>query len=279
MNLGQKLPLVGNGTGGDGGRSSSNADSGGSGDADGSWGGVGAGVGVLDDGGGAADLDDVLSTDWDWDWHLIRPLDVDGGGDLHDLLDVLDDVVGDGVGLLHVDGLVDDVVVDTGLDDGGVHGLGALESSGDSDVELGDDWLQHLGVVAGDVLLGAVVDLLGHHWGGLVHGFGGWGLDAGAVGGGHADGSWGGGDSHGGSGHDSWGSGDGWGSGDSWGSADDASWGSVGTGDDASGESTSVPQRIVGDQLSGGGDGAGDDSRQDGSHGVHDAKFVLSEDK
>merc|ERR1719461_2680640 len=217
MNLGQKLPLVG---------SSGNADSWGSGDAD-SGGSVGAGVGVLDDGGGAGDLDDVLSADWDWDWHLIGPLDVDG--------------------------LVDDVVVDAGLDDGSGDGLGALESSGDSDVELGDDWLQHLGVVAGDVLLGAVMDLLGHHWGGLMDGFGGWGLDAGAVGGGHADGSWGGGD--------------------------DASWGSVGTGHDASGEGTSVPQRIVGDQLSGGGDGAGDDSRQDGSHGVHDAKFVLSEDK
>merc|ERR1719336_3354964 len=204
MNLGIKLPLVGNGTGGDG-WGSSNADSWGSGDADGGGGVVGAGVGVLDDGGGAGDLDDVLSTDWDWDWHLIGPLDVDGGGHLHDLLDVLDDVVGDGVGLLHVDGLVDDVVVDTGLDDGGGDRLSALESSGDSDVELGDDWLQHLGVVAGDVLLGAVVHLLGHHWGWLVHGGGGWGLDAGAVGGGHADGSWAGGDSHsgGGSGDDS----------------------------------------------------------------------------
>ena len=243
---------MGDGAGGDGG----------GGDGGDSGGSVGAGVGVLDDGGGAGDLDDVLSADWDWDGDLIGPLDVDWGWDLHDLLDVLDDVVGDGVGLLHVHGLVDDVVVDAGLDDGGVDLLGALQGSGDSDVELGDDWLQDLGVIAGNVLLGAVVDLLGDHWGGLVHGGGGWGLDAGAVGGGHADGGGGGSDG------DGWGSGDGdWGgvagSSDGWGGNNAGSQGW--SGDNTGGEGTSVPQRIVGDVSSGGGDSAGNDSRQDGS--------------
>merc|ERR1719295_749661 len=126
----------------------SNADSGGSGDGWGSgvtdsgdggdtgvnvdgWG-HGVVVGVLDNGLGPGHLDDVLSTDWDWD------------------------------------GLVDDVVLNGGVDDGGGDGLGSLERSGHSDVDLGDHWLEDLGVVSGDVGLGAVVDLLGHLLGWLV---------------------------------------------------------------------------------------------------------------
>merc|ERR1719369_708064 len=194
---------------------------------------------------------------------------------------MLDHIIGHVVGLLHVDGLVDDILLGPGLDDGGGDGVGALEGGGHGDVDLGDHWLEDLGVVAGHVLLGAVVHLLGHHWGGGVHAGSGWGLGLGGVGGGHTDG-WGGG-----SNGDSWG-----GDGHSWGS-DGHSWGGVadsadkaGVSDDASGVSnhtggqgTSVPQGIVGDVSSGGGDSAGHDSRQDGSHGVHDVKIFLSEDK
>merc|ERR1719351_618820 len=106
----------------------SNADSGGSGDADsgGSGDGWGSGVtdsgdggdtgvnvdgwghgvvvGVLDNGLGPGHLDDVLSTDWDWDGHVVWLLDVDG--------------------------LVDDVVLNGGVDDGGGDGLGSLRAVG-----------------------------------------------------------------------------------------------------------------------------------------------------
>merc|ERR1719295_486722 len=144
--------------GGDGGDTGVNVDG---------WG-HGVVVGVLDNGLGPGHLDDVLSTDWDWDGHVVWLLDVDGGGDLYDLLDVLDDVIGDSVGLLNMDGLVDDVVLNGGVDDGGGDGLGSLKGSGHSDVDLGDHWLEDLGVVSGDVGLGAVVDLLGHLLGWLV---------------------------------------------------------------------------------------------------------------
>jgi len=233
----------------------SDADSGGSGDGWGSgvsdsgdggdtgvnvdgWG-HGVVVGVLDNGLGPGHLDDVLSTDWDWDGHVVWLLDVDGGGDLDDLLDVLDDVIWDGVWLLNMDGLVDDVVLNGGVDDGSGDRLGSLKGSGHSDVDLGDHWLEDLGVVSGDVCLGAVVDLLGHLLGWLVDCAGGWGLDGGAVGGGHADGSVLVDGSNGGSGNDSWGSdrGDGWGSGDA--SVADGSWGSDSSDDTVSGDNAS----------------------------------------
>jgi len=237
--------------------------------------GDGASVHVLDDGSGHGLLDDVSSTDWDWDGDLIGPLDVDGGWDLDHLLDVLDDVIGHVVGLLHVDGLVDDVLLGPLLDDGGGDAVGALEGGGHSNVDLGDHGLEDLGVVAGHVLLLGVVGLLGDHWGWDGHAGGGWGLGLGGVWGGHADG-WGweghGGDS-GGDGHSG---------GDGWGGVGAGGMSDGGGGDDASGgegghtggEGTSVPQGIVGD-LSGGSDSAGHDSRQDGSHGVHDAKLFF----
>ena len=130
--------------------------------------GDGAAVDVLDDGGGLDPLDDVSAADGHGHGDLVGPLDVDGGGDLDDLLDVLDDVIGDSVWLLNMDGLVDDVVLNGGVDDGGGDGLGSLKGSGHSDVDLGDHWLEDLGVVSGDVGLGAVVDLLGHLLGWLV---------------------------------------------------------------------------------------------------------------
>jgi len=61
---------------------------------------------------------------------------VDGGGDLNDLLDGLDDIIGDIVGLGDLVGLVDDVGLLLDGDDGGVDLGGATESGGDGDVVL-----------------------------------------------------------------------------------------------------------------------------------------------
>jgi len=158
-----------------------------------SWGsGVVSGVGVLDDGGGPGDLDNVLSSDWDWDGHMVWLLDVDGGGHLDQLLHMNRDVVWDGVWLLHMNRLVDDVGLLLNLDDSWVDLLGSLQGSWHSDADVWDGWLEDLGVVAGDVGLLTVVHLLGDLLWSLVDGDDGLTLNrGGGVWGWHADG-WGG---------------------------------------------------------------------------------------
>ena len=182
--------------------------------------GVGLNVVVVNDGSSLNTLDDGLTGDGGWDSVWDGPGNVDGGGDLNDLLDWLDDIIGDIVGPWNLIGLVDNVGLLLDGDDGGVDLGGSTESSGDGNVKLGDGWLEDLGGVAGNVGGGSKVDLLADLGWGLVDG-GDWGSDdgGGAVGCGGRDG---GGD--GGSNGGSVGGGDG---SSVRGSAEDSRWGST----------------------------------------------------
>jgi len=226
-------------------------------------------VSVLDDGSGAGDLDDVLTLDWVWVWHGVRLGDVHGGGHLDDLLNVLDDVTGDGVWLLHVHGLVDDEGLLLDLDHGWVDLLGALESGWHSNADVWDGWLQDLGGVAGNVGLLAVVHLLGDLLWGLGNGHSGLASNVGGVvWGWHADGSWG-------SSNDSWG--------DSWGGSV-AQWGSGqwSSGQWSSGQWSSGQvmntSKWSHSHVGWGGAGSSDHCGEDCGHWVHDEiqRVVLS---
>ena len=144
----------------------------------------GLNVVVADDGSSLNVLDDGLAGN--------------GGGDLDDLLDWLDDIIGDIVGPGNIVGLVDNVGLLLDGDDGGVDLGGSTESSGDGNVKLGDGWLENLGGVAGNVGGGSKVNLLADLGWGLVDGGDGGSDDGGgAVGSWDRDGS--SGDGHGGS--------------------------------------------------------------------------------
>ena len=133
-------------------------------------------VGALDDGGGLPVVDDGLALDGDCHGVGDRPVYVDGDRDLPDLLLDHGDVVGDVVGPLDWDGLVDHVGLLDGLDQGCVDLVGSLEGCGHGDGEVGCGGLVDLGGVAGDEVLAAEVELLGDHCGGLAVGDGGRGL-------------------------------------------------------------------------------------------------------
>ena len=122
---------------------------GGSGSEDG--GSDGLDVVVPDDGSTLDTLDDGLTGDGGGDGVWDGLGDVDGGGDLNDLLNGLDDIVGDIVGPGDLVGLVDDVGLLLDGDDGGVDLGASTEGSGDGNVEVGDGGLQDLSGVAGNV--------------------------------------------------------------------------------------------------------------------------------
>jgi len=214
-----------------------------------------SGVCVLDDWGGAVDLDDVLSPDWVGLWDSVWLGHVDWVGHLDDVLDVLGHIVWHGVWLLDMDGLLDDVGLLLDGHDGRVDLLGALQGGWHLDGNVGDGWLDDFGVVAGNVSLLAVVHLLADLlWclgdGGSVntHDL------AGGVGSRQADGSWGWGGNVDGTGQDWVGTSQEWGGSQTWGGKSQLSWG---------------------------GGGSGDDSREDSGHWVHDEECLafLSEDK
>ena len=138
---------------------------------------------VLDDGGTLNTLDDWLANNGGWDGVWDGLGNVDWGGDLNDLLNWLDDIIGNIVRLGDLVGFVDDVGLLLDGDNGRVDLGGAPESGGNSDVEVGDGWLENLSGVSGDVGGGAKVNLLVDLSWGLVDG-GHWSTDnsGGAVG-------------------------------------------------------------------------------------------------
>merc|ERR1712004_773209 len=105
---------------------------------------------------------------------------MDGSGHLNDPLDMFDHVIGNIVGLLNRDGLVNGVDLLLDLDNGSIDGLGALQGGGDGDLEIGDGGFQDLGGVSGDVSGLSQVDLFGDD------GF----LGLSQVGSGKRDGGW-----------------------------------------------------------------------------------------
>jgi len=190
-------------------------------------------------------LDDGLSLDGNWVWDVVWSVNVDGGWDLDDLLSVEGGVIRSIIWNLDLDWGLNVVNLLLDLDDWGVDGLGSLKDGWDGDGEMGGGGLQDSGGVAGDVVGGSIVDLLGDNWGGLVDGGHALTLVGGGVGGG---GGWGnivdGVGHHGTSGvvlgsvGGDWGSGSSyWGSGvanSCWGSHGNISWGTVGASQDKS---------------------------------------------
>merc|ERR1712029_302783 len=96
--------------------------------------GLGDNVGVVvSDNGSSLDLlDDGVTLNGSGLGHM------DGSGHLNDSLDVLDHIIGDIVGFLNGDGLVDGVDLLLDLDNSGVDGLGALQGGGHGDLEVRD---------------------------------------------------------------------------------------------------------------------------------------------
>lgn len=162
-----------------------------------SGGNTGVVVGVGDDGSGNGLLDNGLSDNGVGVGDVVGFVNMDGGGDLNNLLPHNGDIIGDLNTPLDIHGLVDGVDLGLGLNDGGVDGLGSLKDGGDLDGEIGGGGLVDGGVVSGHVGGLAIVDLLGDNGGGLVDGGHTLGLGLGAVGGGDRDG--GGSDRNGGS--------------------------------------------------------------------------------
>ena len=113
---------------------------------------------------------DGLALDGDWDGDVVRSINMDGSGDLDDLLGVEGSVIGSVVWLLDEDGVLDLVDLLLDLDDGSVDSLGSLQDGGDGDGKVRGGGLEDPGGVAGDKAGLAKVHLLGHHGGGLVHG-------------------------------------------------------------------------------------------------------------
>jgi len=117
----------------------------------------GLNVVVTDNGSSLNTLDDWLTGDWGGDsvWDGLG--NVDGGGNLNNLFNWLDDIIGDIVGPGNLVGLVDNVGLLLDSDDGGVDLGCSTESSWDGNVKVGDCWLEDLsGVACADNGRGAV---------------------------------------------------------------------------------------------------------------------------
>jgi len=113
---------------------------------------------------------DGLSLHGNGDGDVVGSINMDGGGDLDDLLGVEGSVIRSIVRLVDEDGVLDLVDLSDGLDNWGVDSLGSPEDSWDSDGKMRGGWLDDPGGVAGHVVGLAEVDLLGDDRGGLVDG-------------------------------------------------------------------------------------------------------------
>merc|ERR1712223_1630388 len=113
---------------------------------------------------------DGLSLHGNGDGDVVGSINMDGGGDLDDLLGVEGSVIRSIVRLVDEDGVLDLVDLLHGLDNGGVDSLGSPEDSWDSDGKMRGGWLDDPGGIAGHVVGLAEVDLLGDDRGGLVDG-------------------------------------------------------------------------------------------------------------
>ena len=127
-------------------------------------------VGVSHHGGSHGLPHDGLALHGHWDGDVVGSVNMDGGGNLNDLLGVEGGVEGGIVRLVDEDGVLDLVNLLHGLDNGGVDSLGSPEDGWDGDGKVRGGGLDDPGGVAGDVVGLAEVDLLGDDRGGLVDG-------------------------------------------------------------------------------------------------------------
>ncbi len=115
-------------------------------------------------------LDDGFTLDRDRVGHRDRLGHMVRSGHLHNSLHRLDHFIGHIVGLLNMDRLVDGMHLLLHSDNRGSHGLGTLEGSGHSNLEVRNGRLQDLSGIAGNVGSLAQVNLLGDDGLGLVQG-------------------------------------------------------------------------------------------------------------
>lgn len=144
--------------------------------------------GVGDDGGSLGALDDGFSLDGGWDGNVVRSIDVNGGGDLDNVLLVDGDIIWNLNTTLNKDGVLDVVDLNLLLDNRGVVGDGTSEDSRDRDRKMGGGGLMDPGVISRNEVSGSIVDLLGDNGGGLVNGGDTFALVGGGV---RGRGSWG----------------------------------------------------------------------------------------
>jgi hypothetical protein len=115
-------------------------------------------------------LHDGLSLHGNGDGDIVGSINMDGGGDLDDLLGVEGGVIRSIVRLVDEDRVLDLVDFLHGLDNWGVDSLGSPQNSWDSNGQMRGGGLDDPGGVAGHVVGLAEVDLLGDDRGGLVDG-------------------------------------------------------------------------------------------------------------
>lgn len=158
-------------------------------------------VGVGHDGGGNGLLDDGLTLDSYGVGDIVGGINMDGGGDLNNLLGVEGGIIRDLDTSLNIDGLVDSVDLGLGLDNGGTDRLATTENSGDLDGKMRGGGLVDGGSVSRDIAGLAQVNFLGDDGGGLVDGGHTLGLGVNRVGSGQGNGCgsyWSSGDNTGG---------------------------------------------------------------------------------
>ena len=177
--------MVTSGNGGSGVSSDSDRSSGVGTDGDGS----GNMVGVGHNGGGNGLLDDGLTLDSYGVGDIVGSINMDGGGDLNNLLGVEGGIIRDLDTSLNIDGLVDSVDLGLGLDNGGTDRLATTENSGDLDGKMRGGGLVDGGSVSRDIAGLAQVNLLGDDGGGLVDGGHTLSLGVNRVGSGQGNGS------------------------------------------------------------------------------------------
>ncbi len=103
---------------------------------------------VTDNGSSLNTLDNWFTGDWGRDRVWDRLGNMDRGGDLNNLLDWLDDLIGDIIGPGNLIGLVNNVGFLLDSDDGRVDLSSSTESSWNGNVKVGDCWLEDLGGIA-----------------------------------------------------------------------------------------------------------------------------------
>ncbi len=130
----------------------------------------GLNVVVTDNGSSLNALDDWLTSNWGGNSIWDRLGNMDSGGDLNNLLNWLNDIIGDIIGPGNLIGLVDNMGLLLDSDDGGVDLGGSTESSWDGNVKIWDCWLEDLSGIARDIGGLAQVNLLADLSGCLVDG-------------------------------------------------------------------------------------------------------------
>jgi len=140
-------------------------------------------VGVGDDGSSNGLPDNGLSNNRDRVGDSVGFVNMDGGGDLNNLLSENGDIIGDLNTSLNIDRLVDGVDLGLGLDNGSIDGLSSLKDGGDLNGKIRGSGLVDGGSISGDIRSLAIVNLLGDDGSRLVNGGDTLSLSLGVVGG------------------------------------------------------------------------------------------------